>query len=142
MAMIPSKKLFVFEELPANIYINGLIVKVKREENHLKKDGTTADQVQIRYTVEGAKSERSTTWMTFSYSEKSNLYKMWVRPLVAGAFEYMEFDLQELEGMPAQFMFDEAFEEAGKMKQYLAKVIPQGSKLTPKSLPTQTVDGL
>lgn len=121
--MMPPKR--EFEQVKVDEWINGMITNV---EYDMKYKFKTYEGPAVRITIklEGYNQAKKTLWMSFSYSKKSNLFILFVEPLVEGAFEYMPFDLDQLKDLKVKLMF----EQKGQY-QNIALVRPIGSKILP-----------
>lgn len=100
--MKPPKR--EFEKVEVDAWLNGEISSIEYDTKHEFKE-SIAPAIKIKISVAGYKFPKSTPWMLFSYAKKSNVYKLFVEPLVEGAYEYMDFDLDQLKGMRVKVMF-------------------------------------
>lgn len=107
----PARAKTEFERIPKyDEWIEGSILDIaydperKRSFNGEEKVGPC---VRFKLGLKGCSFPHYSKWMTFNYSEKSNLYKNFVLPLVEGAEEYMDLDLDELKGMEIKTMWSE-----------------------------------
>lgn len=136
--MIPPEKKVEYEKLPTNKFVFGQIDEITYDTEHLfkgygkDKDGkpkpdSIAPAVRITMILDGMKFPRKTPWMRFSYSDKANLYILFVEPLVEGAKPYMKFDLDQIKGMKIQTLW----KDKGEF-QNLTTVMPaDGKKISP-----------
>ena len=102
--MIPKKyEKKDFEKVSTGDFINGKIADIQYEEEHeFKFQGDIKIRPACRFVfeLEGYKFKHYSRWLTFSYGEKTNLYKKFLVNLVLGAMPDMEFDLDNLKEMP------------------------------------------
>lgn len=106
--MIPKKK--VFEQVVVDEWISGEIVDIQYEQDHEfthKGNKKIADAVKILIRLDGYHDSKSTGWWTFNYAEKSNLYNLFIKSLVAGATPNMEYDLDNLKNMKIKVMYSQ-----------------------------------
>lgn len=102
--MQPPKR--VFEKIACDEWLTGEIAEIQYDMKHAFSNGE-GPAVKVKLSIQGYKFGKSTPWMLFSYSKKSNLYSLFVEPLVDGAAEYMAFDLDQLKGMQIKVMFEQ-----------------------------------
>lgn len=121
--MIPPKR--EFEKVEVDNWINGEISEIQYDLKHAFKT-SEGPAVKIKIGLVGYKFPKTTPWMLFSYSKKSNLYALFVDPLVEGSHEYMNFDLDQLKGMKIKVMF-----EAKGEYQNIVRLRPLDNKLKP-----------
>lgn len=104
--MKPPKR--EFEQVVVDEWIKAEIVDVQyekdREFTH-KGNKSTSDAARIIFRLEGYKDQKPTQWMRFNYAQKSNLFNMFLLPLVPGATPNMDFDLDNLKGMNVKVMY-------------------------------------
>ena len=106
--MKPPKR--EYEQVKIDDWINGEISDIQYEDEHeftYKGNKSTAPGVKIIMKLEGYKDAKHTRWMYFNYSEKSNLYKKFLVPLVVGAKPNMDFDLDTLKGAKIKVMYSQ-----------------------------------
>lgn len=104
--MIPRKR--EFEQVAVDEWIPGEIVDIQYEQEHeftYKGNKKIGDAVKILIRLDGYKDNKSTGWWAFNYSEKSNLYNIFIKSLVPGATPNMSFDLDGLKGMKIKAMY-------------------------------------
>lgn len=89
--------------------------------------------VRIKIQLEGCKFPKKTPFMSFNYSEKANLYKIFLKGLVEGAVPDMEFDLDALKGMAIKAMY-----VANGEYDNLTMIKPAKAKLPRESQPAET----
>lgn len=90
-------------------WICGHIEEVQYEAEHQFKGqfAKIGEAVRFKLRLEGYSEPKYSRWMTFSYSEKSHLYKEFVMPLVDGAYEYFDFEIKNLEKVRIKVMYCE-----------------------------------
>lgn len=121
-----------YEKVKTDDFVTGEIKEIKYDMEHkFTYQGNTkvAPACRIVFKVDGYKFDHGTPWMSFNLSEKSNLFKKYVLPLVAGAEEYMEFDLDQLIGMKVKMLWA----DKGDF-QHIETIRPLGEKLVPLNL--------
>lgn len=98
-----------FEHLPANTFLTGTLSDVEYEAEHqfTGQYATVGPAVRLSFTVDGYKFPHKTYWMKFNYHEKSNLFKKYLVPLVAGIKPYAEFNLRDLIGMRVKMIWQD-----------------------------------
>lgn len=108
--MIPPKRNTDFEKVVVGEFIAGKIVGIEYDPEH---KSTYQGKERIYYAIrlvfdlEGYKFPHRTRWMTFSYSEKANLFKKYLLKLVEGIVPDCDFDLDKLKNMPVQTYWEE-----------------------------------
>lgn len=134
----PEKPKPPLEKLPTNKFVEGIIEDITYDTEHLFK-GYGKDEkgnpkpdsinpaVRITIILPGYKYPRKTPWMRFSYSDKSNLYKTFVEPLVAGAKPYMKFDLDQIKGMKVNILW----KDKGDFQNIVTVTPADGQKIVP-----------
>lgn len=125
--MMPPRK--EFEKVKVDEWINGEISEITYDMKHAFKK-SEGPAVRLKIAMSGYKFPKPTPWMLFSYSKMSNLYILFVEPLVEGAYEYMNFDLDQLKGMKVKVMF----EQKGDYQNILS-VRPLNGKVKPDVVP-------
>lgn len=104
--MKPPKK--EFEQVKVDEWITGEIVDIQYEKEHeftYKGNKSVGPASKILIRLDGYKDKKSTGWWSFNYSEKSNLYKFFINPLVEGATPNMDFDLDNLKHLRIKVMY-------------------------------------
>lgn len=88
-----------YERVPVGVFVTGEIAEVQHEKDHIfkGKNATTADAIRFKLTLDGLKFPHYSRWMTFTTSEKSNLYLKWLSALVEGAKPDMNINIKILE---------------------------------------------
>lgn len=104
--MKPPKR--EYEQVEVDTWLNGEITDIQYEESHeftYKGNVNSGPGVKIIIKLDDYKDSKHTRWMYFNYGEKSNLYKLWLSPLVQGAKPNMDFDLDGLKGTKIKVMY-------------------------------------
>lgn len=114
-----------FEKVAVDEWINGEISEIQYEMKHAFKT-SEGPAVKIKISLVGYKFPKTTPWMLFSYSKKSNIFILFIEPLVEGAYEYMNFDMDQLKGMKVKAMFEQKGEY-----QNIVRIRPLDKKVTP-----------
>lgn len=86
--------------------------------------------VRIWFSLEGYKDEHPTRWMKFLYTERANLYKKYLVPLVQGMKPNIQWDIQDLTGMSVITYWNQQ-ESNGTTYQHIETIIPDGKKMYP-----------
>lgn len=121
--MYPPKK--EFEKYDVDVWLTGTISEIQYDMKHAFKK-TEAPAVKIKIAIDGYKTPKSTAWLLFSYAKKSNMYAWFIEPLVEGATEYMEFDLDQIKDMRIKIML----EQSGEYQNILS-IRPLDKKIKP-----------
>lgn len=119
-----------FERVPKyGDWISGEIEDVTLEEDHEFKGkfAKVGDAVRFKFKLEGCQFPHYSNWMSYNYSEKSNLYKKYLRGLVEGAKPNMEFDLDRFKNIQVKTMW-----ETNGDFDNLSMIRPRDKKLDPK----------
>lgn len=124
--MIPPRR--EFEKVAVDDWINGEISEITYDLKHQFKT-SEGPAVRIKINLFGYKFPKSSPWMLFSYSKMSNLYILFIDPLVEGAREHMNFDLDQLKGMKIKIMF-----EAKGEYQNIVRLRPSDRKVKPDTV--------
>lgn len=93
-------------------WIPGHIDEIRLEENRLTgfmdektKQPKRADMVRFKFALEGHSYPHYSRWMSYSFGEKANLFKKYLKHLVADAQPDMDFDLDLLKGFKVKTMW-------------------------------------
>lgn len=137
--MIPPKK--EFEQVKVDDWIPGEIIDVQYDPQHEFKSRKGSDislGVRVIFALETYKDKKYSRWMYFNYAENSNLYKLFINPLVQGAHPNMSFDMDLLKGFKVKVMYTQ-----NEQYQNLSLVRPQTEKIvwgTPPDLSKKLED--
>lgn len=125
-----------YEKVKVDEWINGKISEIERDEKHEYKGqyGGIFDSVRIKFELEGCKYAKYSRWMKFSYSEKSNLYSKYLTKLLSDPKPFMDFDIQQLEGMKVKTMWETEKNPKGETFQVLQLIKPIDGLLMVKNL--------
>jgi len=130
--MIPPKREEVkYELVKTGDFITGVIDNIEYDENHtFSFQGTekVSPAVRLVFKLDEYEHLHRTKWMNFIYSEKSNLYKKFIIPLVALPVPYFEFDIEKLKGMKVKAIWENS-EWKGKTYQNIELIRPIGEKI-------------
>ena len=90
-----------FEQVKVNDLLPTTIEAVQYEEAHAFKGfqgkaDTIQPGVRFKFLIDGYKFPKYSRWMKFNYSEKSNLYSKYLKPLVEGILPDAKFDIDNL----------------------------------------------
>lgn len=135
----PPRPKLVYEKVVEDEWIPGVIDEIEYElerKSTYKGQEKVGPAIRIRMVLEGYKFPKSSGWLSFIYSDKSNLYKTYICGLVANPKPYMDFDPDVLKGMKIKCMW----ETNAKNPEYqnLVRIRPVGEKITAE-LPTEEV---
>jgi hypothetical protein len=132
----PERKKTDYEKVEVDTWINGIIEKVEYDPEHKTnfKDEETGEEkiisaVRFKFKLDGYQYPHYSRWGTFSYHEKSNLFKKYLVSLVEGAQPDMDLDLDVLNGFPIKTMWGQNGEY-----QNLEMVRPIGAKIDTKKV--------
>ena len=104
--MKPPRK--EYEKIRVDEWLQGEIVDIQYEKEHefnYKGVKSVGPAAKIQIELKGYKDKKSTGWLSFNYSQKSNLYKFFIEPLVEGARPNMDFDLDNLKNLRIKVMY-------------------------------------
>ena len=103
--MKPPKR--EYEKVPTDDFVTGVIEDYQYEEEHDFKgpDSKKGPAVRFKFVIDGLQYPKHSSWMTFSYAEKSNLYSKYLVSLVANAKANMDFDLDQVKGMKVKMLW-------------------------------------
>lgn len=119
-----------YEQVAIDEWITGVISDVIYEPEHQFTGlyARVGEAVRFKFKLDGYEKPHYSSWMTFSYSEKANLYKTFVSKLVEGAHEYFEFDIDLLRGMKVKTMWTEV-KKGDKVYQSISMIKPNGQTI-------------
>ena len=107
----PQRAKTDFERVPKyDEWIAGKILDIAYEAEHkstFQGEEKVRPAVRFKIGLEGCQFPKYSRWLTFSYGDKSNLYKNWVSVLVDGAEPDMDLDLDVIKGMSIKTMWSE-----------------------------------
>ena len=89
-------------------WIEGTINEIEYKEDHTRKfngEEKTGPACRFKFGLKGYEFPKRSRWLSFSYNEKSNLYKNFIQFLVEDAEPDMDLDLDELKGMDIKTMW-------------------------------------
>lgn len=127
----PSAKI-EYEKVPTNALVDGQIDEILYDENHLFKGkkgspDQTRPAVRFVFLIQGMKFAKKTNWLKFSYFSEAPLMKNYLKYLVEGANEKMDFDLDQLRGLKVKMLWVDNGEY-----QNIASIMPaDGKKVVP-----------
>lgn len=124
-----------FEQVKVDVWINGEIEEIKYDmERKSMWEGKerVGPAVRFKFKLDGYEYPHYSRWLSFGYSEKSNLFKKFLTNLVEGAKPDMEFDLDELKGLAIKTMWSQKEEF-----QNLEMIRPLDKKVTPLGEPVE-----
>lgn len=98
-----------YERVPKHDeWIDGKITKIEYESEHkstFQGEGKIRPAVRFVFALDGCKFPHRTKWLTFSYGDKSTLYKTFIANLVLNAEPDMDLDLDALLDMEIKTMW-------------------------------------
>lgn len=126
----PQRPKLVYEKVVEDEWIPGVIEEIEYDmerKSMWKGQEKVGPAIRIKMVLEGYKYPKSSGWLSFIYSDKSNLYKTYICGLVANPKPYMEFDPDALKGMQIKCMW----ETNPKNPEYqnLVRIRPVGEKI-------------
>ena len=119
-----------YEQVKIDEWISGVIEDVQHEEKHefTGQYAKIGPAVRFKFKLDGYQYPHYSRWMVFSYGEKANLYKKFLTPLVDGAYEWFDFEINNLKGMKVKLMYSETASN-GKRFQNIELIRPALNKL-------------
>lgn len=108
--MKPPKRDIEYERVRTDDFVTGTIAEIEYDQKHeFKFQGNVNCSPAVRFVfqVDGYQYKHRSRWMTFSYTEKSNLYQKYLTSLVEGAMPDMDYDLDNLKGMKVKILWAE-----------------------------------
>lgn len=134
----PPRPKMVYEKVTEDEWLPGVIEEIEYDMEHkstYKGVEKTGPAIKIKMVLDGYKFPKSSGWLSFIYSEKSNLYKTYICGLVANPKPYMNFDPDLFKGMKIKCMW----ETNAKNPEYqnLVRIRPAGEKITAESEPSE-----
>lgn len=140
--MKPEQKKMEYEKIKTDDFVTGEISDVLYDKDHVfkgygnddkgnKNPDTIQQAVRLVFAVDGYKYPHKTPWLKFSYSAKANLFKRFVQPLVDGAEEYMDFDLDQLRGVRVKMLWADKgeFQNIENIRPLNGKIVPVNESL-------------
>lgn len=118
-----------FERVPTDDFVNAEIVDIEYDEQHeftVRGEKHVAFGVRVVFEIAGLENKKKSRWFTFSYDERSNIYKLFLAPLVENAEPYMEFDLDQLKGMKIKMLWKD---DKDPRYQSIETIRPVGKKV-------------
>lgn len=125
---MPPKRAMNYEKVKTDDFISGVIEDVQYDPAHkftFKGTESVAHGVRLKFKLDGYQYSHFSRWMKFNYGEKSNLYQKYLLPLVENAKSDMEFDLDQLKGIPVKTLWNEKNDFQG-----VETIRPIGKKVT------------
>lgn len=104
----PPRTKLDYEKIPVDVWVEGTIQDIQYEaerKSMFKGQEKVGPAVRFKFAFEGCQYPHYSRWFSFSYDEKSNLYKKIVSQLVEGAEPGFDFDLDALKGMGIKTMW-------------------------------------
>ncbi len=101
-----------FEKVSIGDFIEGTIVDIEYDNEHKFKgfqggEDRISPAVRIVLELDGYKFPHRTSWMTFSYGDRTNLFTRYMVKLVEGAQKDMDFDLDNIKQMRVKTLWTE-----------------------------------
>lgn len=105
----PQRPKTEYEHIPKyDEWISGEIADIEYDQEHKKMfqgEEKIGPAVRFKFTLEGCSFPHRSRWLTFSYGEKSNLYKQFLSHLIKDVEPDMDFDLDILKGLKIKTMW-------------------------------------
>lgn len=104
----PSRPKTDYERIESDTWIGGTIEEVMYDmERKSIWEGKekVGPAIRFKFKLDGYKYPHYSRWMSFSYGEKANLFKKYLKNLVNDAKPDMDFDLDLLKGLPIKTMW-------------------------------------
>ncbi len=130
--MKPSQRKFDYEMVSTDDWVLGTLKDIERDEEHkttFKGQEEIKDCIRFVFALDGYKYIHKSRWMTFVYSEKSNLYNKYLISLVDGIAPFCDFDVELLEGMRVKMMWKTEKGKDGNNYQRIELIRPVGEKI-------------
>jgi len=130
----PENKPVEYERVKIDEWIEGEIEEVEYEKEHaftFQGQTNLKEAVRFRFRLNGYESPKRSRWMTFIYSERSNLYKKYVQPLVEDAMPFMTMPTEVFHNFKIKTMWDETPDSINpsKIYQHIEKIKPLEAKI-------------
>lgn len=142
--MKPERKEMTFEKVKLGEFVEGVIEDVAYDQKHKfsfpGQPPTEAPGVRLVFNLKGYAFKHYSSWMRFSYAEKSNLYQKYLSALVENAKPDMDFDLDLLKGMKVRAAWVEknGFQNVGVIFPLEGKI--NGSNIHPTETKEPPID--
>lgn len=104
----PTRQKTDFEQVATDDWTTGIISEIQYNETHKRLwqgEEKIGPAVRLKFTLDGYQFPHYSGWLSFTYSERSNLYKKYISALVDGATPEMEFDMDQLKDLPVKIMW-------------------------------------
>lgn len=124
-----------YEKVPVEVWVNGKISEVQYKNDHENFNKEKVMGVRLKLELEGCKFPHYTRWMTFSYADKANLYKLVILPLIEGAKPDIKFDMDALKDLLIKTMWS-----TNEEYQNLDMIRPLGAKVACESEPPEPAE--
>lgn len=126
----PKRAKLEYERVVEDEWISGTIDEIEYDLEHksmFKGQEKVGPCVRIKLILDGYQWPKSSGFISFNYSDKSNLYKTYICSLVETPKPYMEFDLDLLKGMKIKAMY--SANPNNPEYQKLVRIKPVGEKI-------------
>jgi len=100
-----------FEKVTVEDFVTGVIDDIQYEMEHefkFKGEVKKKPGCRFKFKLEGYEHAHYSQWLTFSYGELTNLYKIYLSSLVDDATPDMDFELDTLKGMKVKILWKES----------------------------------
>ena len=101
---------FEYEKVSLDDFVPGKIEDIQYDPEHkFVYQGTTTERpgVRLKFKLDGYEHSHYSQWLTFSYGEKTNLFKIYISALVENAEPDFDFDMDTLKGMKVKTLWKE-----------------------------------
>lgn len=134
----PPRPKLEYEKVVVDEWLPGVIEEIEYELEHkstFKGVEKVGPAIKIKISLDDYKYPKSSGWMSFNYSAKSNLYKIYICGLVADPKPFMEFDPDALKGMKIKGMWET--NPNNPEYQNLVRIRPVGEKVKATAAPPE-----
>lgn len=140
MARPPKSSNKSFEKVAIGVMIPGVIEAVQYDNEHKFKGykggaDTINAAIKLKFKLDGYQYPHYSRWMKFNVGEKSTLYKKYVSKLVEGAVPDMDFDLDVLNGLRVNTVWNEENDY-----QNIDTIFPAGAKARPDGIVPASIE--
>ena len=129
--VIKPNKNFDYERVEIDIWINGTILDIQERlnKNRKYKDEETnewktkeVEEIRFVFELDGCQYKHYSRWMTKSISERSNLFKKYLKKLLPNITPDSPVDLEGLKNLKVKTMWDEEIGKDGSTYQHVANI--------------------
>ena len=135
----PVRKKIEYEKVVEDEWLSGIIDEIEYDLEHkstFKGQEKVGPAIKIKMILDGYKFPKSSGWLSFNYSDKSNLYKTFICGLVDNPKPYMTFDPDFLKGMKIKCMY--GANPNNPEYQKIVRIKPVGDKVKADAEPPES----